>query len=235
MKQLTFRILFVLLIILTTTTGCTTARDIAEEAISQRDQLVALAQGVQAAAANFNLVLDTQYGKIRTSNQVTQAYYEAVAQAGEVWTGNFRSEQAAFEDALANATDPSAYISADQPNLADMALNGGLPTDTGPAFILFLNAVVQAPPPEPDPAVTLALLDTVNEAMNSVQLAGTDWNDAVREYNTLRSSVSGEIVAEASEIIGFPLPDNFPYYKETQPGDSQDTTVTDPLSTPTPQ
>ena len=42
--------------------------------------------------------------------------------------------------------------------------------------------VVQAPPPVPDPQVTLSLGDTVDEAMNTIQLAGTDWNDAVKAY-----------------------------------------------------
>jgi hypothetical protein len=48
--------------------------------------------------------------------------------------------------------------------------------------------------------------------MNTIQLAGTDWNDAVKAYNTRRSQIKGEIVARVSEYFGFELPVTFPYY-----------------------
>jgi hypothetical protein len=227
-----FRRMFALAVIATlalSSFGCTTAKSLAKDFIKQRDQLVALAQNVQASASNFQLVTDTQYAKILTTNSATQAYYEAVAQSGEVWTGNFRTEQAALEAAMANS---ESYVDGDptKPNLAEMAANGGLPSDLGKAFTLFVNSVVQAPPPVPNEKVTLALIDTMNEAMNTIQLAGTDWNDAVRAYNTMRSSVSGEVVAAASDIIGFPLPDNFPYYV----GKSAGQPIQNPLDTPAP-
>lgn len=204
--------------------GCNTAANLAKEGIRQRDELVALAQKVQSSASNFTLVTDTQYAKITASNAVTQSYYESVAQSGEVWTGNFRSEQAALEKAM---SDSKSFVGGDpaKPNLAELAQKGALPSDTGKAFSLFVNSVVQAPPPVPNEKVTLAMMDTVNEGMNTIQLAGTDWNDAVRAYNTKRSSVSGEVVSAASKIIGFPLPDNFPFYQGASAGQP----IQDPL------
>ncbi len=222
-----FSFVLVIITLVMSFTGCSPVVDASKKLIAERDQLVALAQGVQASVSNFNLVRDTQYAKITMSNTVAQNYYESVAQSGEVWTGNFRSEQAALEKAIANSQQ---YVGGDptKPDLAALAASGGLPSDTGAAFSLFVNSVVQAPPPVPDPAVTMAVIDTCNEAMNTLQLAGTDSNDAVRAYNTLRSSVSGEVVAAASEIIGFPLPDNFPYYQGASVGQP----ITDPLKVP---
>jgi hypothetical protein len=230
MKSSFRKIVFILsALVLTLACGFTnTAKDVAKQGIAERDELVRLAQNVQAASSNFGLVTDTQYAKISVTNGATEGYYEAVAQSGEVWTGNFRSEQKLLEEAMANS---QTFVGGDpqKPNLAEQAANGALPSDLGKAFTLFVNSVVQAPPPVPNEKVTLALMDTMNEAMNTIQLAGTDWNDAVRAYNTKRSSVTGEVVAAASDIIGFPLPDNFPYYQSASVGQP----IHNPLETPT--
>jgi len=82
----------------------------------------------------------------------------------------------------------------------------------------------------PDPSVTLSLGDTVDEAMNTIQLAGTDWNDAVRLYNTRRAQIKGEIVAQVSAYLGFELPVTFPYYQGGNAGQP----VQNPLATPAP-
>jgi len=209
--------------------GCSAAANVAKQGIKERDELVALAQGVQSAASNFALVTDTQYAKIQITTQQTASYYEAVAQSGEVWTGNFRSQQAAFEKLQAEAKAANVGGDPTKPNLDQMVKDGTLPSDTGKAFSLFVNSVVQAPPPVPNEKVTLAQMDTANEAMNTIQLAGTDWNNAVRAYNTKRSSVTGEVVAAASDIIGFPLPANFPYYQGASAGQP----IKNPLAQPT--
>src|SRR6266540_2281392 len=72
---------------------------------TEYNELIALVQGVQSAAANFQLVTDTQYAKIQAKTQITKDYYEAVTKSGEVWTGNFRSEEEALADLLKNYRD----------------------------------------------------------------------------------------------------------------------------------
>ena len=200
--------------------GCGVVRSGANE----YDELVALVQNVQASAANFQLVTDTQYAKIQAKTQITENYYEAVAESGEVWTGNFREEAEAMAGLLEEYQATSGGDT--QLNLAELQNNGLLPDSLGEGFNLYVNAVVQAPPPVPDPEVTLSLGDTIDEGMNTVQLAGTDWNDAVREYNTRRSQIKGEIVSQVSEYFGFELPVAFPYYQGGNTGP-----VTNPLST----
>jgi hypothetical protein len=59
----------------------------------------------------------------------------------------------------------------------------------------------------------LALGDTVDEAMNTIQLGGTDWNDAVKDYNARLGQIKGEIVARISAYFGFDLPVTFPPYQ----------------------
>ncbi len=76
--------------------------------------------------------------------------------------------------------------------------------------------------------MTLALGDTVDEGMNTIQLAGTDWNDAVKAYNTRRAQIKGEIVARVSAYFGFDLPVTFPYYQGGNAGQP----VQNPLRTP---
>ena len=206
-------------------TGCGAVRSGANE----YNELVALVQGVQSAASNFQLVTDTQYAKIQAKTQITKDYYDAVSNSGEVWTGNFRSEAEAMADLLKNYRDANGQpLDPTKLDLNALKNQGALPDGLGQGFTLYVNAVVQAPPPVPDPSVTLSLGDTVDEAMNTIQLAGTDWNDAVRTYNTRRAQIKGEIVAQVSSYFGFDLPVTFPYYQ----GGSAGQPIQNPLPTP---
>jgi len=220
--------IFATLVIVVQLTSCNLIRSGANE----YNDLVALVQGVQAAASNFQLVTDTQYAKIQAKTQITKDYYDAVSNSGEVWTGNFRSEQELLNELLKNYRDENGQpLDPTELNLDDLQNKGALPDGLGQGFTLFVNAVVQAPPPVPAPEVTLALGDTVDEGMNTIQLAGTDWNDAIQAYNTRRAQIPGEVVARVSEYFGFDLPVAFPYYQGANAG----APVQNPLATtPTP-
>jgi hypothetical protein len=219
--------IFMLAILLVGLTSC----GVVKSATTEYDELVALVQGVQSAAANFQLVTDTQYAKIQAKTQITRDYYDAVSDSGEVWTGNFRSEAEALTNLLSNYRDENGQpLDPAKLNLNDLQAQGALPSDLGQGFSLYVNAITQAPPPVPDASVTLAMGDTVDEAMNTIQLAGTDWNDAVRAYNTRRAQIKGEVVARVSAYFGFDLPVTFPYYQGANAGQP----VQNPLASPQP-
>ena len=183
-------------------------------AADEYNELIALVQGVQAAAANFQLVTDTQYAKIQAKTQITKDYYDAVSNSGEVWTGNFRSQADALTGLLNNYRDENGQpLDPTKLNLNDLQAKGALPDGLGQGFTLYVNAITQAPPPVPDAEVTIALGDTIDEGMNTIQLAGTDWNDAVKAYNTRRAQIKGEVIARVSAYFGFDLPVTFPYYQ----------------------
>lgn len=208
-------------------TGC----GVVKSGTTEYNELVALVQGVQSAAANFQLVTDTQYAKIQAKTQITQDYYDAVNNSGEVWTGNFRSQADALTELLKNYRDENGQpLDPTQLDLNELQNKGALPSEIGQGFSLYVNAITQAPPPVPDAQVTIALGDTVDEAMNTIQLAGTDWNDAVKAYNTRRAQIAGEIVARVSEYFGFELPLTFPYYQGANAGQP----IQNPLGTPKP-
>jgi hypothetical protein len=206
-------------------TGC----GVVKSGTTEYNELVALVQGVQAAASNFQLVTDTQYAKIQAKTQITKDYYDAVSDSGEVWTGNFRSQADALTELLKNYRDENGQpLDPTKLNLDDLQGKDALPSGIGQGFSLYVNAITQAPPPVPDAQVTLALGDTIDEAMNTIQLGGTDWNDAVKAYNTRRAQIKGEIVARVSEYFGFDLPLTFPYYQGGNAGQP----IQNPLATP---
>src|SRR5688572_27552947 len=220
--------IFAALVIVVQLTSC----NLLTSGANEYNDLVALVQGVQSSASNFQLVTDTQYAKIQTKTQITKDYYDAASNSGEVWTGNFRSEQEMLNELLKSYRDENGQpLDPTQLNLDDLQNKGALPDGLGQGFTLYVNAIVQAPPPVPAPEVTLALGDTVDEGMNTMQLAGIDWNDAVRAYNTRRAQIPGEVVARVSEYFGFDLPVAFPYYQGATAG----APVQNPLATtPTP-
>lgn len=208
-----------------------TSCGVVKSGTTEYNELVALVQGVQAAASNFQLVTDTQYAKIQAKTQITKDYYDAVSTSGEVWTGNFRSQADALTELLKNYRDENGQpLDPTELNLDDLQGKDALPSGIGQGFSLYVNAITQAPPPVPDAQVTLALGDTIDEAMNTIQLGGTDWNDAVKAYNTRRAQIKGEIVARVSAYFGFDLPLTFPYYQGGNTGQP----IQNPLGTQTP-
>jgi len=218
---------FIMLVVLIGLTGC----GVVQSGTTEYNELVALVQGVQAAASNFQLITDTQYAKIQAKTQITKDYYDAVNSSGEVWTGNFRSQADAMTALLSNYRDANGQpLDPSKLNLKDLQGKNALPSGLGQGFSLYVNAVTQAPPPVPDSKVTLALGDTVDEAMNTIQLGGTDWNDAVKAYNTRRAQIKGEVVARVSAYFGFDLPLTFPYYQGGNAGQP----IQNPLGTPKP-
>ena len=218
---------FIMLVVLIGLTGC----GVVQSGTTEYNELVALVQGVQAAASNFQLITDTQYAKIQAKTQITKDYYDAVNSSGEVWTGNFRSQADAMTALLNNYRDANGQpLDPSKLNLKDLQGKNALPSGLGQGFSLYVNAVTQAPPPVPDSKVTLALGDTVDEAMNTIQLGGTDWNDAVKAYNTRRAQIKGEVVARVSAYFGFDLPLTFPYYQGGNAGQP----IQNPLGTPKP-
>ena len=219
--------IFVAITLFVGLTGC----GVVKSGTTEYNELVALVQGVQAAASNFQLVTDTQYAKIQAKTQITKDYYDAVSDSGEVWTGNFRSQADALTELLKNYRDENGQpLDPTKLNLDDLQGKDALPSGIGQGFSLYVNAITQAPPPVPDAQVTLALGDTIDEAMNTIQLGGTDWNDAVKAYNTRRAQIKGEIVARVSTYFGFDLPLTFPYYQGGNAGQP----IQNPLETQTP-
>jgi len=226
----TIKLVFSVLMLVAILVGLTSC-GVIDSGTTEYNELVALVQGVQSGAANFQLVIDTQYAKIQAKTQITKDYYEAVGVSGEVWTGNFRSQADALTELLKNYRDANGQpLDPTKLNLDELNSKGALPDGIGQGFTLYVNAITQAPPPVPDASVTLALGDTVDEAMNTIQLAGTDWNDAVKAYNTRRAQIKGEIVARVSAYFGFDLPVTFPYYQGANAGQP----VQNPLATPNP-
>ena len=202
---------------------------VVDSGTKEYNELIALVQKVQASASNFQLVTDTQYSKIQAKTQITQQYYDSVIKSGEVWTGNFQKQSEALTEILQQYRDEQGNpIDPTKLDLNNLQKKGALPDSLGQGFALYVNAIAQAPPPVPDSAVTLALGDTIDESMNTVQLAGTDWNDAVKTYNTRRAQIKGEIVARVSAYLGFELPVTLPYYQ----GGNAGKPIQNPLSTP---
>ena len=128
-------------------TGC----GVVKTGTTEYNDLVALVQGVQSSAANFQLVTDTQYAKIQAKTQITKDYYDAVNTSGEVWTGNFRSQADAMADLLKNYRDENGKpLDPTKLNLNQLQTKGALPNGLAQGFTLYVNAVVQAPPPVPE-------------------------------------------------------------------------------------
>lgn len=205
-----------------------TAVEAAKKIAAERDEILRLYNEAQREAANFPLTVDTEYAKVQAITIQSQQYYEAVTQSGEVWTGNFRDEEKAVTDKLNSFRDKYGGVPQGQLNLQQMEEQGLLPNNMADGFSLYVNSVVQAPPPVPDATVTTNLMTITSESMETIRASGVYWNTAASNYNAYRQKVSSEAIAAASELLGYPLPGLLPLYQGGNTGP-----VTNPIA-PTP-
>jgi hypothetical protein len=207
-------LLFLAMVLFVSLPGCSAVKASADE----YNELLALVQSLQSTASNFQAVTDTQYARVQAETQNVKAYYEEVAQGGEAWAGQFRTQAEALTDLQKNYRDTNGNpVDPTQLNLSALQSQGALPDELGKDFTLYATAITQAPPPAPEAEVTLTLSNTIDEAMTAVELAGFDWNDAVQSYNTRRAQIKDKIVARVSAYFGFELPAAFPYYASGRP------------------
>lgn len=184
----------VLLLVVSLFVGCSAAQN----AVTGYEDMKAAIVQVSKSASNFQLVTDTSYTKIQTKNQILGAAMD-----------NNEATVAAWKGVETAAVDTKAGYSAAQTKTAGVldigALQdkGLLPSTAIPAFASSINAysssIVDI---RLDPTITLSVMDTVDEAMNSIQAAGADWNEAVAKYNTIRSKVGSEVIAKIVNDLG---------------------------------
>src|SRR5688572_12239555 len=123
--------IFAALVIVVQLTSC----NLLTSGANEYNDLVALVQGVQASASNFQLVTDTQYAKIQAKTQITADYYNAVSESGEVWTGNFRDEQELLNELLRNYRDENGQpLNPTELDLNALQGQGALPDSLGQGF-----------------------------------------------------------------------------------------------------
>lgn len=191
-----------------------------EEVISDNtaiiDEGVAIYKEYQVRSANHFLKINACKATLDGNREDAALYYAASNANMESWTGHFKEQEAEFNKQLAlynqAANDPSKL------NLAELQKAGALPTDLDGGMKLYVNAVVQAPPPVIDSEITKIMMATRTECFQSIVFTGGKVNDTAGQYNFWHDSLKGKLVTEANDIlnqvserVGFDLPESLPY------------------------
>lgn len=202
--------------------------------VTRVDDLVGLYQGVQRAASDFQLCSDTNLNKIVVTTQQAERYFEADRAKVEAWASRYQQAQQEVAEATAAYKDTNGQpLPANQLDLAELQQQGALPSDIGGGFAVVVNAVTEAPVAPTSPEIGLAMMNTTNEAYNTIQACGVDWNEAVQAYNTERNQAATDIVASAADALGVrELPRELPYYRGSAQSQGP---VGNPLATPDPE
>ncbi len=223
-KIMQFGALVLLIVISVLATGCSAAQN----AVSSYEEMKASVINVSKFQSNFQLIVDTGYTKIQTNNQVVTAANASNAEFIAAWADveqSFTDSKSGYDAAKTN--DPAVV------DIAVLQDKGLLPSSSIPMFTSKINAYSSAISDiRLDPSITLALMATVDEAMNSIQAAGIDWNEAVADYNTIRSKVGNEVVAKIVNDLGLSdLPAQLTAYQ----GASAGKPITNPIAPTAPK
>ena len=82
-----------------------------------------------------------------------------------------------------------------------------------------VNAFTEAPLAPVDPSVLVNTQRIISEQYNQAMSCVVDWNTAVKEYNTQRNQISGDVVGSIADRLGVKsLPESLPYF--TPPANS---------------
>lgn len=220
-KQFGALVLLIVLVVLAT--GCSAAQNAVSSYEEMKDAIVQ----VSKSASNFQLVTDTGYTKIQTKNQILGDAMQNNKEVVDAWSTVEQAHndtQTAYE----NAKKDSGVL-----DIGVLNQNGMLPSTGIPAFASRINAYSSSITDiRLDPSITLSVMDTVDEAMNSIQAAGIDWNEAVAKYNSIRSKVGNEVVAKIVNDLGLStLPSQLVGYE----GASAGKPITNPIAPTAPK
>lgn len=188
------RFLFLLVILIAVFSS---ACGIAQQGIDRYETMKAAYLQVSNAIANFQLSTDTNYAKMRSNFQVYEAAIENNEAAIAAWSQVEKSVQDSGA-AVANSTTSAGVL-----DVSKLVESNALPTNGIPNLALNVNSYTSAIADiRLDSSVIEAMMDTNNEALNSIQASGFDWNAAVLNYNTIRSEVGNEVVARIVNELG---------------------------------
>ncbi len=189
-----------------------TVKEVVSENTAARDEGIKVYQGAQKAVANYYLKVNSCAALMTRQEAMVENYAKAVQANTENWSGHFRAESEAMTkqlEAYANAINEGT-LDPSQLNLAQLIEQGAFPTDLQAGLALYVDSVVQAPPPEIDSEVYKQAMDTMSECYSSVDFAGSVTNEAITAWNTWLLTTKGMLVSELSDYFGYPMPGELP-------------------------
>lgn len=219
MKKNQFNLLCVLAIFAMLATACfpignpvESAKQVAVAAVGSYEDMIAKYQGAQKAASDGSVCVDTHLGKIDRLEKQVSGYLAADVEKTKAYRQAYNNAKADVEKAQQNYSSGSTGSL----DLAELQKNGALPDKMGGGLTLMVNSLTEAPLAPVSEKVQLSLMDSTNEAFNSIQACMVDWNNAVKEYNVTRNQVKGDVVGRVIEYLKIKeLPQELPYYKGT--------------------
>lgn len=186
------------------------AKKVAVVAVGSYEDMIAKYQGAQREASNFSLCVDTNLGKLDRLEKQVSTYLTADVEKTKAYRQAYNNAKADVEKAQQNYSSGSTGSL----DLAELQKNGALPDKVGGGLTVMVNSLTEAPLAPVSEKVQLSLMDSTNEAFNSVQACGVDWNKAVESYNVTRNQVKGDVVGRVVEYLKIKeLPQELPYFK----------------------
>lgn len=179
-------------------------------AVGSYEDMIAKYQGGQKAASNGSVCVDTHLGKVDRLEKQVSVYLVADVEKTKAYRQAYNTSKADVEKAQQNYSSGSTGSL----DLAELQKNGALPDKLGGGLTLMVNSLTEAPLAPVSEKVQLSLMDSTNEAFNSIQACMVDWNNAAEAYNITRNQVKGDVVGRVIEYLKIKeLPQELPYYK----------------------
>jgi hypothetical protein len=219
MKKIGFLVNVVVVLALVLS-ACTAIKNVAGSVVNQYHTLIEYYQKAQQMASNFQLCVDTAMGTIYTQATFLQNYQQADIEKAKVWRQALDNSSARLAETLKNYRDANGNpLPSSSLDLGTLAQNNALPDSVAGGFSLFVQAFQEAPLPTVSDAPVLAAMNTASEQYNKIDACGADWNDAVRNYNTERNKIPGDVVGRIAEALHVKtLPESLPYYQGSYTG-----------------
>jgi hypothetical protein len=215
-KFLSLLILVTLIVTMACGLGSTieTAKEVGQDVINDWETGVNLYTDTEAAWAKCELTTFTEFSSMTLTFKMQQGYNTAVVDTQQAWSSAFNDAAAGVAGLKEQQGNVAPTNEQGHRNLGELDKNGMTPANiAGQGFTLMVNAVQQAQAIAPDPSVTLAAMDTVQEGYNHINFKCEESIDATTAYNNWAHGVTEAIELEVAHRLGIEyLPKNLPLY-----------------------
>ena len=188
--------------------------------VSKYNDLISAYQGAQEAAANGQSCFALTGNQISLQISLYNSYLSTDVEKTKVYRDALKSASDQLSAAQKAYTDSNGVaIPSNKLDLSQLAAQNATPAGLAGGLTLMVQAFTEAPLAAVDPSALINTQRIITEQYNQAMSCVTDWNNAVRVYNTVRNQASGDIVGQVAQKLGVKdLPESLPYF--TPPANS---------------
>jgi hypothetical protein len=208
----TAKVMFLLFVVVALLLGCLPGP--VRSVVDQYHGLITAYQKAQEAAANGTSCLVLAFSEMQNQTTLANNYLVADVEKTKAYRESLASYGKQISDKTGNYQGTNGQpLQPGQLDLGELLKAKALPSDLGLSIQAYVTTFTEAPLAAANAEPVLNAQRIVSEKYNLAFACVKDWNSAVKDYNTERNKIPGDVVGRIAEALKVKeLPESLPFF-----------------------